>query len=185
MSGSTHPAELGHSSGGQFNTVVKSGTNQFHGTFYDYLRNRNLNAIDQSFARQGILTNPRYDQNRLGANVAGPIRKDKLFFFGSFEYNPLGQTNTSATRVYAPTAAAYTALAANPAVNQTNLAVARQYAVAPATTPGAPPESIGGISVPTGLLPIAGASYTNKYYGIGTVDYNISDKDQLRGRFIY
>ncbi len=178
-------AEFGHSSGGQFNTVVKSGTNQFHGTFYDYLRNRNLNALDQSFARQGILSNPRYDQNRLGANVGGPILKDKLFFFGSLEYNPLGQTNTSTTRVYAPTAAGYAALAANPAVNQTNLGIARQYAVAPATSPGAPNETIGGITVPTGVLPVAGASFTNNYYGIGTVDYNISDKDQLRGRFIY
>ncbi len=178
-------AEFGHSSGGQFNTVVKSGTNQFHGTFYDYLRNRNLNAIDQSFARQGILSNPRYDQNRLGANVGGPILKNKLFFFGSFEYNPLGQTNTSSTRVYAPTAAAYAALAGNPAVNQTNLGIARQYAVAPTATAGAPTISIGGVSVPTGVLPIAGASYTNNNYGIGTIDYNISDKDQLRGRFIY
>jgi len=46
-----YQAEFGHSSGGQFNTIVKSGTNQFHGTVYDYLRNRNLNALDESFAR--------------------------------------------------------------------------------------------------------------------------------------
>ena len=178
-------AEFGHSSGGQFNTIVKSGTNQFHGTVYDYLRNRDLNALDQAFARQGILSNPRYDQNRLGANVGGPILKDKLFFFGSFEYNPLGQTTTPSTKLFAPTAAAYTALAANPAVNQTNLSVAERYAVAPAVSAGAPTISIGGITVPTGILPVAGANYTNNYYGIGTVDYNISNTDQLRGRFVY
>jgi len=178
-------AEFGHSSGGQFNTVVKSGTNQYHGTIYDYLRNRNLNAVDQSFARQGILSNPRYDQNRLGANVGGPILKDKLFFFGSMEYNPVGQTNTSTTRVYAPTAASYSALAGNSAVNQTNLAIAQKYAVASAASSGAPNITIGGVSVPTGVLPVAGASYTNNYYGLGTVDYNISNSDQLRGRFVY
>ncbi len=178
-------AEFGHSSGGQFNTVVKSGTNQFHGSVYDYLRNRDLNALDQSYARQGIFSNPRYDQNRLGANVGGPIIKDKLFFFGSFEYNPTGQTNTSTTRVYAPTAAAYSALSGNPGVNQTNLGIASKYAVAPVATPGAPAIAIGGISVLTGVLPVAGASFTNNYYGIATVDYNVSNSDQIRGRFVY
>ena len=45
-------AEYGHSSGGQFNTVLVSGTNQLHGKIWEYLQNRNLDAIDQSFARQ-------------------------------------------------------------------------------------------------------------------------------------
>ena len=59
-------AEFGHSSGGQFNTVLRGGTNEIHGIVYEYLQNRDLNAIDQANKRQGIFTNPRYDQNRLG-----------------------------------------------------------------------------------------------------------------------
>src|SRR5258708_4035912 len=82
--------EYGHSSGGQFNTVVKSGTNQCHGSIYDYLQNRNLDAIDQSLQNQGFKKNPRYDQNRLGATIGGPIKRNKLFFFGNYEYNPVG-----------------------------------------------------------------------------------------------
>lgn len=70
-------AEFGHSSGGQFNTIVKSGTNSFHGRLYEYMRNRKLDALDQSFANQGIYSNPRYDNNRLGASVGGPILKNK------------------------------------------------------------------------------------------------------------
>src|SRR4051794_39170205 len=167
-----YQAEFGHSSGGQFNTIVKSGTNQYHGTVYDYLRNRNLNAVDQSFARQGIFSNPRYDQNRLGGNIGGPILRNKLFFFGNWEYNPLGQVSTSSVRVYAPTAVGYTALANTPGVNQTNLNIARQYAAAPSATPGAPSVSVNGTAVPTGIVPISGANYTNNNYGIGTVDYN-------------
>ena len=54
-------AEFGHSSGGQFNTNIKSGTNSVHGSIYDYLQNRNFNALDQTNANQGIRTNPRYD----------------------------------------------------------------------------------------------------------------------------
>src|SRR6202008_4852875 len=47
-------AQYGHSSGGQFNTILKSGTNVFHGSLYDYLQNRNLNAIDQQVQNQAI-----------------------------------------------------------------------------------------------------------------------------------
>src|SRR5215831_6355631 len=42
-------AEVGHSTGGQFNTVIKGGTNQLHGSLYEYFQNRNLNALDQAF----------------------------------------------------------------------------------------------------------------------------------------
>src|SRR2546421_691142 len=61
--------EFGHSSGGQFNLIVKSGTNDVHGSFYEYFQNRNLNAMDQSTRNQGFTSNPRYDQNRLGASI--------------------------------------------------------------------------------------------------------------------
>jgi hypothetical protein len=98
-------AEYGHSSGGQFNTIVKSGTNQFHGELYEYVENRDLNAEDQTFKSQGILTNPRFDRNHLGGNFGGPIKKNKLFFFSSFEYNPVGQSANAGAPVYAPTSA--------------------------------------------------------------------------------
>ncbi|MBV8729653.1 MAG: TonB-dependent receptor [Acidobacteriia bacterium] len=177
-------AEYGHSSGGQFNTIVKSGANEYHGTIYEYMQNRNLNALDQSFKNQHIYTLPRYDQNHLGANVGGPIRKNKLFFFGSFEYNPLGQASTTGAPVYAPTSAGYATLANIPNISKTNLGVLQQYAVAPAVTPGAPTVTVNGISVATGIIPIAAPNYTNEYFGVASVDYNISDSDQIRGRYI-
>src|SRR5438132_12351573 len=73
-------AEFGHSSGGQFNTIIKSGTNQMHGSLYEYFQNRNLNAVDALYANQGIRSNPRFDQNRLGGSIGGPLTKDKLFY---------------------------------------------------------------------------------------------------------
>ena len=178
-------AEYGHSSGGQFNTIVKSGTNQFHGTLYDYLENRNLNAEDQVFKNQGITQIPRFDRNHLGGNIGGPIFKNKLFFFASFEYNPLGQASTVAAPIYAPTAAGYAALGAAPGVSATNLGVLQQYATASAATPGAPTVTVGGVSVPTGIIPVSGPNFQNGYYGVYSMDYNLSDKDQLRGRYIY
>src|SRR5216684_120810 len=54
--------EYGHSSGGQFNLIIKSGENAFHGSAYEYNQNRNYNAVDQLLANQGTRSNPRYDQ---------------------------------------------------------------------------------------------------------------------------
>jgi hypothetical protein len=178
-------AEYGHSSGGQFNTIVKSGTNQFHGTLYDYMENRNLNAEDQVFKNQGITTIPRFDRNHLGGNIGGPIFKNKLFFFASFEYNPLGQASTVAAPIYAPTAAGYSTLGGIPGVSATNLGILEKYATASALTPGAPTFTVGGVSIPTGIIPVSAPNYTNNYFGVYSMDYNISDTDQLRGRYIY
>ena len=178
-------AEYGHSSGGQFNTIVKSGTNDYHGTIYEYLENRIMNAEDQTYKNQGILKNPRFDRNHLGANFGGPLRHNKLFFFTSFEYNPLGQASTVGSPIYAPTSGGYAALAAAPGISQTNLNVLQTYAVAPAVTPGAPSITVGGVTVPTGIIPVAGPSYTNAFYGVFSMDYNLSDTDQIRGRYIY
>lgn len=82
--------DFGHSSGGQFNTIIKSGTNSFHGDAYIYSENRGFNAVDQSVVNNGLASNPRYDNNRMGGVFGGPIIRNKLFFFGALEYNPIG-----------------------------------------------------------------------------------------------
>jgi len=199
--------DFGHSSGGQFNTVVKSGTNQFHFTAYEYLQNKNFNAADNLSAVDGTPLHPRYDNNRFGGNVGGPILKNKLFFFADYEYNPVGQAG-SAGLIYAPTAAGYNILASTPGINQTNLAIMKKYLPAAATaTPAAStpygsyplistlaagPEylqannaaGIVGTPIPIGQLSIATPSYSNNEAGVASMDYNMSDKDSLRGRFI-
>lgn len=181
-------AEFGHSSGGQFNTSIKSGTNQIHGSVYEYYSNRNFNAVDQSSANSGILTNPRFDQSRLGASFGGPIKKDKLFYYALFEYNPTGEASVPTSALLAPTAAGYSQISALPGISQTNLSVFQKYvppaATASSTISVGPP---GGptVQVPVGVFPVAAPNYQNAYYGVGSVDYNISDRDQLRGRFIY
>ena len=177
--------EFGHSSGGQFNTIVKSGTNSLHGSLYDYLQNRKLNAIDQKLANQGTFSKPRFDNNRIGGTIGGPILKNRLFYFGNFEYNPIGKASTPGTAVTAPTAAGYTILNSISGLSQNNLKVFQQY-VAPA--PIADPTQtikIGNISVPAGTLPIIAPNFTNNYAAVASVDYTLSEKDQLRGRYIY
>ena len=111
--------EFGHSSGGQFNEVILSGTNKFHGRVYEYFQNRNLNAVDAITRVHGQTSNPRYDNNRFGGQLGGPIWKDKLFFFSNLEYNPIGQALTSSA--CAPTAAGYAAIAGYAAASGTSI----------------------------------------------------------------
>ena len=89
--------EFGHSTGGQFNVVVTSGTNSLHGRAYEYFQNRNLNAIDQTTLRAGYTENQRYDNNRFGGQVGGPLLKNKIFYYGAFEYQPIGQSVVGST----------------------------------------------------------------------------------------
>jgi hypothetical protein len=181
-----YTAEFGHSTGGQFNTIVRSGTNSVHGSLYEYMQNRDLNAVDQAWARQGITSNPRFDQNKVGASIGGPIVKDKLFYFGNFEYAPLGEAYTLGTPVLSPTAAGYAlldAMSTAGTISQNNYNVFKQY-VPPAPT-ASQTTTVNGVNIPIGILPINGASFTNFYTAVGSINYNMSNTDQLRGRYIY
>lgn len=180
-----YSAEFGHSAGGQFNTIIKNGTNDLHGSLFEYLQNRDLNAVDQSLARQGILSNPRYDNNRFGGEVGGPIRKNKLFYYGLFSANPVGYASTLSTAIDAPTAAGYQMLAMTPGVSQTNLGVLEKYLpAAPVASAAAGTSTVGNTVVPLGISPVLAPSYYNFYNWLASIDYTISSTDQLRGRYV-
>ena len=70
-----------------FNVITKSGTNQFHGSVYEYIENDALNA-ENRFAAPPPFNKPATRWNEYGFNVGGPIKKNKLFFFFSYERNP-------------------------------------------------------------------------------------------------
>lgn len=179
------PPEYGHSAGGQFNSILRTGTNQFHGALYEYLQNRNLNAEDPSLRARGIPGFSRYDQNRLGGNAGFPIIKDNLFFFGNFEYVPLGTTSTPSGTILAPTAAGYQALAGLRGVSANNLAIARQYLTAGATSSGGAGTSlVNGVSIPLGVVSTGNSVYQNQYNGVGSVDWKIGNSDSLRARYV-
>src|SRR6516162_3440708 len=117
--------EYGRFAGGVINLNTKGGTNSYHGSLYEFLRNKVLNAND-FFANKGGTARPPFTQNQFGGNAGGPIFKDKLFFFGSYEgfrqrkgnilttwvptaaertgdFNKIGSTNTAAVlNVYNP-----------------------------------------------------------------------------------
>ena len=184
--------EFGHSSGGQFNTTIKSGTNNFHGSLYEYFRNRNLNAVDNAFVLQGFTSNPRFDSNRYGGTFGGPIIKNKLFFFTNFERQGISLTATAGGQVLTPTAAGLAAIATDPNLSANNFGVFKQYAPVAATgsdcLPYAGAPAAGSCAagfVPIGPVTVAAPAWQNYTNFVQSVDYNISTRDQLRGRYIY
>jgi len=76
----TFDAEYGRNSGSIVNVVTKSGTNQFHGSAYEFFRNTVLNARGYFDS-----VNPQFNQNQFGGTFGGPIKKDRAFFFASYE----------------------------------------------------------------------------------------------------
>ena len=73
-------AQYGNYSGGQINVVTKAGTNQFHGDVFDFLRNTDLDARQYFSPTRGV-----YIQNQFGGVFGGPIKRDKVFFFGDYQ----------------------------------------------------------------------------------------------------
>jgi len=198
--------DFGHSSGGQFNSTIVSGTNKFHGRLFEYFQNRNLNAA--SGIAGGKVPNAKYDNNRYGGEIGGPILRDKLFFFTEFERQTLGQ-NVS-TYVCVPTAggiATLNSLVSSYGLSQTNVQEFAKAVPLPNYLGGAQvtdatdnacgtvksgPQYItvtnGGSAktqIPLGNYLInAGAPLLFDSF-VSSVDYTISSKDSLRLRYIH
>ncbi len=85
-------AKFGGFNGGVVNMTTKSGQNAFHGTAYEYIRNKVLNA-NNFFNNRNHIGRPSFTQNQYGADLGGPIVKNHTFFFGSWENFSLRQGN--------------------------------------------------------------------------------------------
>ncbi len=94
-------AEYGNYSGGQINVVTKSGTNRFHGSGFEFLRNTALDATE--YFSNSV---PVFRQNQFGGTFGGPIRKDKTFFF--LDYQGTRQTQASPVNTQMPSVANFT-----------------------------------------------------------------------------
>src|ERR1700758_1114896 len=161
---STFAPEFGRTPGAQVSVVTKSGTNAFHGTAFEYFRNDVLDANDW-FADNKGLRKPALRQNDFGGVLGGPIIKDKLFFFGSYEGLRVRQPQIAntyvpslATRQTAP-AAVQPLLAAFPQPNGPDLGNGTAAFAA-------------GYSDPSSL-----DSYS------GRIDYRLSERLSLFGRY--
>src|SRR5579864_8672372 len=164
-----YSAEYGRTSGGVISAITKSGTNQFHGTAYEFLRNKSLDAANYIDDLNGN-PKPPFQRNQYGGSVGGPILKDKTFFFVDYEgvKQNLGSTLVATVPTPADIAAA-------------------EAAIAPAT---ADPNALLYLKTfwpasPTGIFSFAGHQVTGDNFVIGKVDHTFSTKDRVFGTYLF
>ena len=188
-----YPAEYGMTMGSQMLIVSKGGTNQFHGTAFEFLRNSQFDANDFFLNSQGI-DRPGFKRNNFGGSFGGPIKKDKDFFFATYEglreRKSIGETtmvpsaDTLAGTIYNAT----TPLNPTTPCSQIPLSnVGVSSAVVPYLKLFPAPNNVIA-SDPCGALGAALFAYaysqpTDEDYGQARWDHTISDKDQLFGRY--
>ncbi len=100
VQGFQYGAQYGRASGAQINAVTKSGSNDFHGSVWEFLRNQTLDARPFNSVSSKLQKNQR---NQFGGMVAGPVLKNKLFFAGAYEGLRLRQAGVGITEVLVPT----------------------------------------------------------------------------------
>ncbi|HKV05588.1 MAG TPA: TonB-dependent receptor [Candidatus Acidoferrales bacterium] len=203
------PAEYGNYAGGVVNITTKSGTNTFHGTGYEYLRNKVLNANDY-FSNLDKLPRAPLIQNQFGGTIGGPIKKDKTFFFFGFEREVIQTTAQATSTVPTPAELSgdFRAVAAAAA------ALGKDGNIYDHSLPGDPIIQCNGVQnvicpnrLDLGALKLFAVSYptpkgpnatalVNNFIGTyatggvnnqynARVDHHFSDKDALFARYTY
>ena len=179
---STYSAEFGRSGGAQINVVLKSGTNQFHGEGFEFLRNRHLDAKNffdlPNCTPSSVVGScgpiPRLDRSQLGGTFGGPIKRNKTFFFTAYELLHLREATTRQGAVPSQAEIA-AALAAVPAgqVNQAGLNILNLY----------PAANVGSDLQTSNLFAASPVIHNQEQEFVIKVDHHFSDKDTLSGHY--
>jgi len=206
--------EFGRFAGGVINFATKSGSNEWHGAAYEYLRNKVLDANDFFLNKAGVPIGP-WTQNQFGANVGGKIIRDKLFVFGSYEgYRRRSSSAFTSTvptdamkngdftglaSVYDPTTSATCASGGGTCRTQIGLepgGSGTPNVLAPGQISATSKAFLGYFPEPNGPGTPSTSGPLNNYttsYSTGgntsevveRTDYNLSDKQRIFGRFSY
>ena len=193
---SNYTAEYGRNGAGIISVVTKSGSNQLHGSAFDFVRNTDFDANAYFNIQQGIPRN-NLKRNQFGGTLGGPIWKNRLFFFASYQGQRQIQTDVQPEQtVFTPAELSgdfsqavsggpdpnvVTFLQANPYF-QSNPALAAQAIIDPTKIdPAAQAYIATGLvpSSPTGTLFPTGSGTNNTNELTGKIDFEISTKDKL------
>jgi hypothetical protein len=192
---SNYSAEYGRTSGGVINAISRSGTNEFHGTAYEFLRNSALDA--RNFFDQATI--PPFKRNQFGASGGAPIKKDKIFIFADYEGLRQSLGVTGLPKVPSQDARNGIIKAGNPAPAPVASCPAGTILYVPGTSNVCVDSSSAAFlamyHLPTpGLL--IGVGDTGFYsfvsqrvsiedYVTTRIDYHLSDKDNLSGTYVH
>ena len=167
-----YSAEYGKTSGGVINAITRSGTNSFHGSGYEFIRN---SALDARNYFDGPSIAP-FRRNQFGATIGGPIVRDKTFFF--FNYEGLRQALGVSQVDRVPSAAARVGNLSTGTVT-VDPAVIPYFAFWPLPNAGVDPSGdVGNYRVATSQI-------GNENFYTGKVDHQFSERDKVSGSFLY
>jgi hypothetical protein len=174
-------AEYGKSSGGVVNALTRSGTNQFHGSAYEFLRNSALDA--RNYFDNTI---PPFKRNQFGAAAGGPIRKDRTFVFGDYEgiRQSLGMTSVNTVPSSAVRSGQLCSIPGTPPActpTKVNVDPGTQRVLSLFALPNGPLLGNGDL----GIFTVQQQQLTTENFFTGRVDHRFSDKDSLFGTYMF
>jgi hypothetical protein len=174
---SNAPADYGKTSGGAVNAASRSGTNTFHGSAYEFIRNSKLDArnfFDTAKDPAGNLIVPPFKRNQFGATAGGPIIKEHTFFFADYEglRQSLSQTNT----ITVPSQNAHS-----------GILVGGNVIVDPRVVPfiNLFPIPSSPATGDTGTFKFVGKQITSEDFVTTRMDYRVSASDNLFGTYVF
>jgi hypothetical protein len=186
----TYGAQFG-GNGAVLNAVTKSGTNAFHGSAYEFLRNNKLDARDyfDPASQPNGARNPPFRRNQFGGSLGGPVKKDKAFFFVNYEglrqlkgvSNPVFIPDANARNGFLPCSVAGSGVACNTTTGLANVGFANSSV---RDTMGLYP--VTALTSPTGVARIIAQAnqVAHENYFLGRFDYALSSKDSLFARYV-
>jgi hypothetical protein len=163
-------AEYGRTSGGVISAITRSGTNQFHGSAYEFLRNSAFDA--RNFFDPPTIA--PFKRNQFGVSAGGPIRKDKTFIFGDYEGLRQSLGLSMVDNVPSKNARMGILTTGNVTVDPLVVPYLAFY-----------PIPNGLVSGDTGIFSFSGSAITTENYFTTRVDHKFSDKDSLAGGYMY
>src|ERR1700731_145447 len=174
---SSYPAEYGRSSGGVINAITRSGTNEFHGSVYEFLRNSALDASNFFDA-----TKPPFKRNQFGVTAGGPLVKDRTFIFGNYEglRQSLGVTQVN----FVPTD---TARAGHLAAGDVRVdsAIVPYLPIWSLPNSGVVSDSCANGICDLGIFKLPGQQVTPENYFTTRVDHKFSANDAVYGTYMH
>src|ERR1700720_3066765 len=183
---SNYEADYGKTSGGVVNAITRSGTNQIHGSAYEFLRNSKLDA--KNYFDDPTMPIPPFKRNQFGGTLGGPIVKNHTFFFA--DYEGIRQSKGITTVATVPSAAARSGtLCSSPEPGST--CTPTPVTVDPAaqayfTFYHLPNNgAVAGSNGDLGIFTFAGQQVVNENFLTARVDHKFSQNDNLFGTYLY
>ncbi len=182
---SSYSADRGRNAGAIMNAVTRSGTNTLHGTVFEFLRNEKLNARNFFSA-----TVPPFKRNQFGGTLGGPVRKDKTFFFGSYQRTAERSSPGSVNPTVLTTAQRQGDWSSLRTALRDPRGGTFPNNIIPASRLNKASQNFleAFVPVPTradGLYPFASQQKIDDHQAVTKIDHVLSESNRLSGRFLY